>query len=603
MKQNHEPGISAPDEVTVPRLHRVKATQERSGYKGARTRRDSHETDSRNLGFESLSRLSNSHSTTGSTEIALNHALLADEATRAHGFAGIIGIIGISLAPVVPLLGGDPLAKFMCIVSMIVMGNLSLWIWYITRDLSKYNRGIHRVFGYTLITGVMFVEYYFGFFSPVVAVVTLGIYHFGQSTDRLYAFIFPIYAIVSLGILATLTALGILQDRGLFLANASSLYIKLFSVFGTSLILSCTFWLSRFAHRSMTAAIQRSNKMLVLAQNREALLAEARHQLDHALRLAIGKPGRYTGAIAGSYRLGIIIGIGAMGEVYEAEQMVTKKSAAVKLLQANAMENQQLFERFSRESNIGRLLTHPNLVEVYEVGHLEDDSPYIAMEKLEGEDLDTSLRKSGSLLLDEVIDLAESMAAGLHHAHHAGVIHRDLKPHNLFHSFDPNNNKRKVWKILDFGISKLTDSTGSLTQDGAIGTPRYMSPEQAKNTYIDHRSDIFSMAVVLYRALTGRPAFSGQNTPQVMFDIVYRNPVRPSNVKKGIPRDVEYVLAVGLAKNQNERFQSAIEFAAALGSASEGRLSDSIKQHARNLLTVNPWGHLLSNDKSGSSLV
>jgi serine/threonine protein kinase len=345
----------------------------------------------------------------------------------------------------------------------------------------------------------------------------------------------------------------------------------------------------------MYHAIRQSNEMLVVAQQRAALLAEAQNQLDHALRLAIGKPGRYTGSMAGPYRLGTIIGIGAMGEVYEAEHDTNQTAAAVKLLQAEAMDDQKLFERFVRESDIGRQLIHPNLVEVYEVGRLEDDSPYISMEKLEGEDLGAILRKDDHLSLKEVVALAQDVGAGLQYAHESGVIHRDLKPYNLFNATDKSGKRR--WKILDFGVSKLRDSGKTLTREGAVGTPRYMSPEQAKNIHVDHRSDIFAMAAVLYRVLTGRPAFSGQNTPQIMFDIVYRNPERPSNAMRGIPRDLDLVLAIGLAKDRTKRFDSATEFATALKAASRRRLSSEIRKRAYELIEQHPWGQLNINEK------
>jgi len=519
-----------------------------------------------------------------------------DEATRAHGFAGAIGAIGLSVPLVVLFLDGDPIAKRMSIVAMLVMGTLSLWIWTITRNASRYTQRIHRIFGYALLIGVSFVEYYFGFFSPVAAVVTLGIYFFGQSTDRLYGHIFPIGVISTLLLFATLTAFGVIEDKGIISSTYTGVGERVFVVIGMGLVLSFTYWLARVARSSMYNAIRQSNEMLLIAQQRAALLAEAQNQLDHALRLAIGKPGRYTGSMAGPYRLGVIIGIGAMGEVYEAEHDTKHTAAAIKLLQADAMDDQKLFQRFVRESDIGRQLVHPNLVEVYEVGRLEDDSPYISMEKLEGEDLGAILRKDDHLPLKEIIGLARDVCEGLQYAHESGVIHRDLKPYNLFRTTDTNGKTR--WKILDFGVSKLRDSGKTLTREGAVGTPRYMSPEQAKNINVDHRSDIFAMAAVLYRVLTGRPAFSGQNTPQIMFDIVYRNPERPSTTMRGIPHDVDLVLAIGLAKDPTKRFDTATEFAAALKSASKRRLDNEIRERARKLIKQHPWGQLNIKEKA-----
>ncbi|MBN1654063.1 MAG: protein kinase [Deltaproteobacteria bacterium] len=595
MRERNEPGTSSPTEVTVTRWHRLKAS-ERKHFISEETGQSS-STSGKSLASRVTpsSSASHGHSSTSNADGAIAEAMAIDEATRAHGFSRAIGIAAISVSVIVMFLGGDPLAKYMCIAAMFVMGLVSFWIWYISRNPNRYTQRIHRIYGYVLLSGVIFVMYYFGFFSPIAAVVTLGIYFFGQSKDRVYGYLFPVFTISSIVLLASLTAFSVIKDRGLFPADDVGLPHRLFAIVGIALVLCFTLWLARVARSSMYQAIRQSNEMLLVAQQRGALLAEAQNQLDHALRLAIGKPGRYTGSMAGPYQLGTIIGVGAMGEVYEAENIETRKPAAVKLLQADAMDDQKLFERFVRESDIGRQLVHPNLVEVYEVGKLADDSPFISMERLEGEDLGAVLRKDDHLSLKEVVALAEDMAEGLQYAHEAGVIHRDLKPYNIFRARDENG--KTSWKILDFGVSKLRDSGKTLTREGAVGTPRYMSPEQAKNTNVDSRSDIFAMAAVIYRVLTGRPAFSGQSTPQIMFDIVYRNPERPSTATRGIPREVDQVLAIGLAKDRTKRFTTALEFATALKAASKRKLSPELRELADKIIEQHPWGQLNVNEK------
>jgi eukaryotic-like serine/threonine-protein kinase len=595
MKEPNEPGISSPTEVTVTRWHRSKTPEKR----GAATENGGGSSLSSTASQDSHtapgSTTSSSHKGSSSANGAISEAMASDEATRARGFSGAIAIIALSICAAVQLIGGDPLAKLLCAIALLVLGLHSLWIWNHLRRARPYTQRIHCIYGCCLIVCGIFVEYYFGFFSLAASVVTLGIYFLGQATDRLYGYLFPVLIITVVITLSTLIAFGVIEDRGLFSSINTGLTERLFAVAGTFSILSVTLWLARVARSSMFHAIRQSNEMLLIAQQRAALLAEAQNQLDHALRLAIGKPGRYTGVLAGPYRLGMIIGVGAMGEVYEAEHTENHKAAAVKLIQADAMSDQRVFERFIRESDIGRQLVHPNLVEVYEVGRLQDDSPYISMEKLEGDDLGALLRKKDHLSLKAVVELAEEMAAGLQHAHQLGVIHRDLKPYNLFRAIDEKGKRR--WKILDFGVSKLRNDGKTLTREGAIGTPRYMSPEQAKNLNVDHRSDIFSMAAVIYRVLTGRPAFSGQNTPQIMFDIVYRNPERPSNVIREIPGDVDLVLAIGLAKEQNKRFDSAIEFAEAFKAASKRQLSNELRARAHELIEQHPWGQLIVSAK------
>ena len=185
---------------------------------------------------------------------------------------------------------------------------------------------------------------------------------------------------------------------------------------------------------------------------------------------------------------------------------------------------------------------------IYEVGTLgANGAPYIAMELLRGHDLGWHLRQRGSLPVDEVVSLAEQVGLGLEAARAAGIVHRDLKPQNVFlaqqHAAAP------AWKILDFGVSRLAGTTGTLTMDQIVGTPGYMSPEQAGGREATHRSDIFSFGAVVYRALTGQPAFSGPDTPQVLYQVVYRNPPRPSLLMPGLPTDLDIVLAIAMAKD------------------------------------------------------
>jgi serine/threonine-protein kinase len=193
------------------------------------------------------------------------------------------------------------------------------------------------------------------------------------------------------------------------------------------------------------------------------------------------------------------------------------------------------------------------------------------------------------LPLDEVVALADQVARALEAARVAGVVHRDLKPQNLFlaqqHAAAP------LWKILDFGVSRLAGTSGTLTMDMIVGTPGYMSPEQAAGgSEVTHRSDVFSFGAVIYRALTGQPPFSGSDTPQILYQVVYRNPGRPSQLVPGLPSDVENVLAIAMAKDPGDRFASALETAAALRAASKGALDPSLRVQAQTLLAALPWG-------------
>jgi serine/threonine-protein kinase len=169
----------------------------------------------------------------------------------------------------------------------------------------------------------------------------------------------------------------------------------------------------------------------------------------------------------------------------------------------------------------------------------------------------------------------------------ADVVHRDLKPQNVFlalHAGGP-----PVWKVLDFGVSKLASDPGTLTQGAPIGTPAYMAPEQARGERVDPRADVFSLACIAYRALTGRPAFAGSELPQILFDVCFAQPVQPGTLVM-LPVDVERVLALGLAKRSDDRLDSARGFAAALRSAFAGSLSPPLRARADALLASAPWG-------------
>jgi serine/threonine protein kinase len=358
-------------------------------------------------------------------------------------------------------------------------------------------------------------------------------------------------------------------------------------VIAASVVFSLTLLMARVSRRAVREAIERASDALIVAQRREAQLAEANHQLDRALRVAVGRNGRYTGAMAGEYQLGIVIGVGAIGEVYEAERKRDGSRAAVKLLQAAASLREDLVERMLREGAISSKLDNPHTVRVIDVGRMAEGDPYLTMELLDGRDLGSRLRQEGQLSLDELVVLAEHLGAGLTHAHGLGVIHRDLKPLNIF---EVQHQGAPGWKILDFGISKWGTSSGTLTQEGIVGTPGYMSPEQARGAVVDHRSDIFSMALVLYRAMTGQPAFGGDSTPQVMFDIVYKMPKRPSEAAKGLSADIDRVMAIALAKNPDDRFQSAAEFAQNFALACQRRIPPQLRERADELVRALPWG-------------
>jgi serine/threonine-protein kinase len=204
------------------------------------------------------------------------------------------------------------------------------------------------------------------------------------------------------------------------------------------------------------------------------------------------------------------------------------------------------------------------------------------MELLAGQDLAAMLRERTMLPLHEIVVLVEEAAQGLSVLHRAGVVHRDLKPQNLFRA----NGDRPVWKILDYGVSKLIGA-GTMTENNLVGTPGYMSPEQAEGKEIDPRSDVFSLGAVVYRALTGRRPFSGQDLPQILYQVVHGTPIQPRELVPSLPKEVETTLAIALAKRAADRFSTPTEFATALRAASRGQ--DSLPRLPVAKIAARAW--------------
>jgi serine/threonine-protein kinase len=316
---------------------------------------------------------------------------------------------------------------------------------------------------------------------------------------------------------------------------------------------------------------------------REALLAEARAELDRAI--AVGGPGRFTDQTVGNFRLGVLIGRGGMGEVYEAHSVADRGEAAVKLLHPGTLAEPTHVARFVREAETAAKLDCPYVVKVLEVGTTAGEVPFLAMERLRGHDLAHQLRRVRKLPLEQAIPLATQVSLGLEAAREAGIVHRDLKPHNVFLAEQAGTQR---WKILDFGVSKQGGS-GTLTQGHVVGTPAYMAPEQAKGENVDHRADVYSLAAILYRAVTGHPAFTGKDVPTTLYDVVYRVPTQPSMLAV-VPGDVDRVLALGLAKDRKDRFATALELATWFASAVRDSLTSEQRQRADDLAARQPWG-------------
>jgi serine/threonine-protein kinase len=271
-----------------------------------------------------------------------------------------------------------------------------------------------------------------------------------------------------------------------------------------------------------------------------------------------------------------------MGEVYEAVHVTTGEPAAVKLLHPHVLAQSELVERFVREARIVSRLTAPNVVRVLEVSGPESRVPYLAMERLTGTDLADYLREHKRMSGRAVVAMLRQVGAGLEAAHAAGVVHRDLKPRNLFLTRPGGD-----WKILDFGVARVAGEE-TLTIDQIVGTPNYMAPEQASGRPVTPRTDLFALGVIVYRVMTGRPAFEGESTAEIIYKVVHAMPPRPTAVAS-IPEGFDSVLAIALAKDPGDRFETAQRLADAADAAVRGELDAALLERAGRLLGRLPW--------------
>jgi serine/threonine-protein kinase len=343
-----------------------------------------------------------------------------------------------------------------------------------------------------------------------------------------------------------------------------------------------TYVQGRRSREVLVASLADRDAAVRTASHREALFLEARQDLERALQA--GGMGRFSEQTLGSFRLGRVLGRGGMGEVYEALNKETGEPAAVKMLLPEVIGRPGYVRRFLREVKIAASLESRHVVRVLEVGDESSPMPYLAMERLEGEDLSAILRREERLSPGEVVDMVRQVGRGITAAAAAGIVHRDLKPQNLFRT----PGAPPTWKILDFGISKLVDSGDTLTQREMVGTPGYMAPEQARGAAVDVRTDLYALAAITYRALTGHPPFRGEGSAAVLVEVMEKMPRRPSSVAALSPA-VDEVLALALAKSPEDRFATATAFADALEAALAGKIRAKLHVRAAAVLAKHPW--------------
>ena len=312
--------------------------------------------------------------------------------------------------------------------------------------------------------------------------------------------------------------------------------------------------------------------------------------------------------IDGKYRIVRLIGEGGMGAVYEGENIRIHRTVAIKVLHAGVAENQDAVQRFEREAQAAGRIGSEHIVEVLDLGNLPDGDRFMVMEYMDGDSLSARIQKRGRLTAQETYPIARQILEGLAAAHGAGIIHRDLKPDNVF-LLKRRGGHADFVKLLDFGISKFSALSGesgfSMTRTGAVmGTPYYMSPEQAKGAKgMDHRADLYAVGVILYECVTGRVPFNADTFNELLFKIVLETPQPIEQVVPDSDPAFNQVVQRAMAREPAARYQTAREFQESVDAwaAGSGVVAAPAVFHATPNYTAQQTAQLIQPTPAGGS--
>jgi serine/threonine-protein kinase len=281
--------------------------------------------------------------------------------------------------------------------------------------------------------------------------------------------------------------------------------------------------------------------------------------------------------IEGRYELESVIGVGGMGIVYAGRHVLINKRVAVKVLRSDMTRDREMLDRFRREAQAASSIGHPHIVDVSDYGQLPDGSAYLVMEYLEGRSLAREMRACGPLPAGRIVHVARQVADALAAAHALGIVHRDLKPDNVH--LVVRGSDEDFAKILDFGIAKMAGpGTDRLTRAGTVfGTPHYMAPEQAAGTSVDHRTDIYSLGVILYEMVSGVLPFDADNYMGILTQHMYKAPAPLSTLDSAPPPGLEAIILKALAKRPEHRYQSMSELIEDLDRFKAGQVPEAVR--------------------------
>ncbi|MGN6106951.1 MAG: serine/threonine-protein kinase [Kofleriaceae bacterium] len=509
-------------------------------------------------------------------------ALRAEEVKRTRELLRLGWVVALGVAIALVITPGDRrLALALGIATAIGVAG-SVCMDRRLRDPGRYDRLWMNALALVALACGQLGILYVGVFSAAPLMVALGLYFFCRTEHAASAIGIYVVAAGSHGLTAVLVISGIVEDPGFYpVGRRSPVEAQIAGQLLVQLAYALVFWLARLTRRSSLRAIESLQQATRLAAARDVQLAELRRDLDRALD--IGGPGRFTGHVFGAWRLGAVLGRGAMGEVYEASHTTSGAEAAVKLLRRELLGDPNHVERFFREVRVASAIDSPHVVRVLEASTPSDALPFLAMERLRGQTLGDLLRHGRTLTGPALTELVTQVGSVLELARAASIVHRDLKPHNLFRT------EAGVWKVLDFGVAVLSDSSGTLTRGGVIGTPSYMSPEQARGEPVDPRADVYALAAVIYRCLTGRAPFSSRDTPALLYAVVHVMPLRPSALAE-MPAAMDALLRVALAKSRDARIATAAELVAAFAAAQHDQLPEALERAAAR---CPPWTEIV----------
>ncbi|MEJ7603603.1 MAG: serine/threonine-protein kinase [Kofleriaceae bacterium] len=516
--------------------------------------------------------------------ISATAALRDEEIERTRQFIRMGWLISVVVIATVPVVAAPYVLSAVLIAGLVLAMGVSFHYHQAFVDPARYTeRALVVLSVISMLNGHIGILY-FGTYSGAPLMCVVGIHFVARTETYWVARMVVTSALVSYALISTLIISGVIADPGVFASDRT--FDRTTLVLGTIFVLGAyllAYYTARTFRLASLASIDELQQATRLASQREAVLEELRADLERALHP--GGPGRYTDQTIGEHKLGLILGRGAMGEVYEAIHVDTGAPAAVKLLRREHLADQTLLARFLREARAAGSLDSPHVVRVLGSSSPDAPVPFLAMERLHGHTLAESLRREPRLADQATIDLCRQVARGLDAATTAQIVHRDLKPQNLMFTEDAG---ARVWKILDFGSAILTRDSETLTRGDLVGTPHYMAPEQAQGLRVDHRADLYALAAIAYRCITGRHVFEAGELPALLYAIVHRTPVRPGALAE-VPSDVDRWFAIALAKAPADRFPSGAVLVGSLARAFAGQLDGPARRRGDGLILKSPW--------------